>query len=40
LDLLTLLGFESVTVSDGDTFTHQIEIRRLSGAACPNRSID
>ena len=27
LDLLKMLGFESVTVSDGDEFTHQILIK-------------
>ena len=27
LDLLKLLGFEQLTVTDGDTFAHQIEIR-------------
>ena len=27
LDLLKLLGFKQVTVSDGDKFAHQIEIK-------------
>ena len=27
LDLMKMLGFESVTVSDGDSFTHQIILR-------------
>ncbi len=27
LDLLKLLGFERLTVSDGDTFTHQVNIQ-------------
>lgn len=40
LDLLTLLGFESVTVSDGDIFTHQIEMRQLSDGACHNQPLD
>jgi len=26
LDLLKLLGFERLTVSDGDTFAHQVDI--------------
>lgn len=40
LDLLTLLGFESVTVSDGDEFTHQIEIRQITEKACTTQSVD
>ena len=27
LDLMKMLGFESVTVSDGESFTHQIILR-------------
>ena len=27
LDLMKMLGFESVTISDGDSFTHQIILR-------------
>ncbi|MDF2365908.1 hypothetical protein [Sneathiella sp.] len=40
LDLLALLGFESVTASDGNKFTHQIEIRQLTEDACHTQSID
>ncbi|MZR30213.1 hypothetical protein [Sneathiella litorea] len=40
LDLLTLLGFESVTLSDGANFTHQIKIRQLTGNTCHSQSID
>ena len=40
LDLLTLLGFESVTVSDGDEFTHQVEMRQLTEDACHTLPID
>jgi hypothetical protein len=40
LDLLTLLGFESVTVSDGDIFTHQIEMRQLTDGACNSEAPD
>ena len=40
LDLLTLLGFESVTISDGNKFTHQIKMRQLAEDACHNQSTD
>ena len=29
LDLLNLMGFEQVTISDGKTFSHQIILRRI-----------
>ncbi|MCF8466030.1 MAG: hypothetical protein K9G33_01370 [Sneathiella sp.] len=34
LDLLTLLGFETITLSDGDSFTHQIEIHTREDKKC------
>jgi len=34
LDLLALLSFESVTLSDGDNFTHQIKIYPVSNKKC------
>lgn len=40
LDLLTLLGFESITVSDGDNFTHQIEMRQQTADKCEPQSLD
>lgn len=34
LDLLTLLGFETVTLSDGDRFAHQIKLRLNNNGVC------
>ncbi|TNE33906.1 MAG: hypothetical protein EP348_12025 [Alphaproteobacteria bacterium] len=34
LDLLALLDFSSVTLSDGDRFTHQIEINPVTDPKC------
>jgi hypothetical protein len=34
LDLLTLLGFETVTLSDGDRFSHQIKMRLSDNGIC------
>ncbi len=34
LDLAVLLGFESITVSDGDKFTHQVTLKQQSALEC------
>jgi len=34
LDLISLLGFESVTLSDGDSFAHQIRLLSISSPNC------
>lgn len=34
LDLLTLLGFETVTLSDGDRFSHQIRMKLSTNSVC------
>lgn len=39
LDLLTLLGFESVTVSDGDIFSHQFKLQVADDASCTDVSL-
>jgi len=38
LDLLTLLGFETITVSDGDKFAHQFNLQLQPDSACNNNS--
>lgn len=34
LDLLTILGFETITVSDGDKFAHQFRLQLQPGSNC------
>ncbi len=34
LDLITMLGFETVTLSDGEQFTHQIHVLNMSHKQC------
>jgi len=40
LDLLTLLDFTSLTVSDGIGFTHQIEMHPAPTTECDGKLID
>ena len=38
-DLITLLGFQSITLSDGDRFTHQIEMWSKDNKRCGNQPL-
>lgn len=40
LDLISLLGFQSVTLSDGNSFAHQIVILPYKHAKCPGNTED
>lgn len=40
LDLAVMLGFESITISDGDRFTHQIALKSSSLITCEQHSLD
>ncbi|WP_339633678.1 hypothetical protein [uncultured Sneathiella sp.] len=39
LDLITLLGFQNITLSDGDRFTHQIEMWSKDNKRCGNQPL-
>ncbi|MEX1035742.1 MAG: hypothetical protein WDZ54_07275 [Sneathiella sp.] len=39
LDLITFLGFETITLSDGDRFTHQIKMRLTEDGKCAQQPL-
>ncbi|WP_340151034.1 hypothetical protein [uncultured Sneathiella sp.] len=39
LDLITLLGFENITLSDGDRFTHKIEMWPNDNKKCKEQAL-